>query len=129
MSSTRIFGAPVAHEDDSERAVLAALAIQRALARYADEVEAAYGVRLAARIGINTGPVVVSPAEDGDGTDPWNALGDTVNVAARLQTLAPSGGIVVGDADEAPGGGLLRARGARRRRSSPGRAPRSRRSR
>ena len=91
-----IFGAPMAHEDDSERAVLAALAIQRALARYADEVEAAYGVRLAARIGINTGPVVVSPAEDGDGSDPWNALGDTVNVAARLQNLAPSGGIVVG---------------------------------
>ena len=76
--------------------MLAALAIQRALARYADEVEAAYGVRLAARIGINTGPVVVSPAEDGDGSDPWNALGDTVNVAARLQNLAPSGGIVVG---------------------------------
>jgi ABC-type transport system substrate-binding protein/class 3 adenylate cyclase len=91
-----IFGAPMAHEDDSERAVLAALAIQRAIARYAEEVEAAYGVRLSARIGINTGPVVVSPAEDGDGSDPWNALGDTVNVAARLQNLAPSGGVVVG---------------------------------
>src|SRR5215211_3135364 len=92
-----IFGAPVAHEDDSERAVRAGLAIQRAVARYAEEVQAAYAVELAIRIGINTGPVVVRPDEDGDGTDPWNALGDTVNVASRLQKLAPPGGVVLGD--------------------------------
>jgi ABC-type transport system substrate-binding protein len=91
-----IFGAPVAHEDDSERAVLAGLAIQRAVARYADEVRTAYEVDLAVRIGINTGPVVVRPDTDGDGTDPWNALGDTVNVASRLQNLAPAGGVVLG---------------------------------
>ncbi len=90
-----IFGAPVAHEDDSERAVRAALAIQRGVGRYADEVQAAYGIELAVRVGINTGPVVVRPEEDGDGTDPWNALGDTVNVASRLQNLAPSGGVVL----------------------------------
>src|ERR687891_633419 len=53
------FGAPVAHEDDSERAVRAALAIQRAIAQYAQEVGAAYGVDLSVRIGVNTGPVVV----------------------------------------------------------------------
>ena len=91
-----IYGAPVAHEDDSERAVRAALAIQRAVGRYADEVKAAYGIELAVRVGINTGPVVVRPEEDGDGTDPWNALGDTVNVASRLQNLAPAGGVVLG---------------------------------
>jgi ABC-type transport system substrate-binding protein/class 3 adenylate cyclase len=91
-----IFGAPVAHEDDSERAVHAALAIQRRVGRYAEEVKAAYGVELAVRVGVNTGPVVVQPGEDGDGTDPWNALGDTVNVASRLQNLAPSGGVVLG---------------------------------
>ncbi len=91
-----IFGAPVAHEDDSERAVRAALALQRAVGRYAEEVQAAYGIELTVRVGINTGPVVVRPNEDGDGTDPWNALGDTVNVAARLQNLAPPGGVVLG---------------------------------
>jgi ABC-type transport system substrate-binding protein/class 3 adenylate cyclase len=91
-----IFGAPLAHEDDSERAVRAGLAIQRAVARYAEEVKAAYDVELTVRVGINTGPVVVRPEADGDGTDPWNALGDTVNVASRLQNLAPPGGVVLG---------------------------------
>ncbi len=50
-----VFGAPVAHEDDSERAVRAALAIQRAIAGYADEVRDAYDVDLAVRVGVNTG--------------------------------------------------------------------------
>src|SRR5919202_1394086 len=53
-----LFGAPVANEDDSERAVRAALATQRSIGRYAHDVEAAYGVDLAVRIGLNTGPVV-----------------------------------------------------------------------
>ena len=50
-----LFGAPVANEDDSERAVRAALATQRSIGRYAQEVEAAYGVPLSVRIGLNTG--------------------------------------------------------------------------
>src|SRR6187551_1206494 len=49
-----IFGAPVGHEDDPERAVRAALAIQRAVARYSDEVKDAYGVELSVRVGVNT---------------------------------------------------------------------------
>jgi ABC-type transport system substrate-binding protein/class 3 adenylate cyclase len=93
------FGAPVAHEDDSERAVRAALAIQRKLAHYSHDVKDAYGVGLAVRVGVNTGPVVVGVQRDGeDGYDPWNALGDTVNVAARLQNVAGEGGVVVGPA-------------------------------
>ncbi len=91
-----LFGAPVAHEDDSERAVRAALAIQRALAQYAAEVEAAYGVKLSARIGVNTGPVVVAPQGEDDGYDRWNALGETVNLASRLEELAGEGGILIG---------------------------------
>jgi ABC-type transport system substrate-binding protein/class 3 adenylate cyclase len=91
------FGAPVSYEDDSERAVRAALAIQRALAQYAEEVKDAYGVDLSVRIGINTGPVIVGSQSDGeDGYDPWNALGETVNVAARLQQIAGEGGVVIG---------------------------------
>ena len=88
------FGAPVSHEDDSERAVRAALAIQRAVQSYAQEVKDAYGIELAVRIGINTGPVVVGMEADGDG-DPWNALGDTVNVTARLASAAGAGEILV----------------------------------
>lgn len=87
-----LFGAPRSHEDDSERAVRSALAIQRALSQYADEVRAAYGVDLAVRIAINTGPVVIRP----EGEDPYNAMGDTVNVAARIQKLVDGGEIIVG---------------------------------
>ena len=91
-----VFGAPRAHEDDSERAVRSALANQRALAQYSDEVEAAYDVKLSARIAINTGPVVINEESE----DPYNALGDTVNVAARIQELAGPEGIVVGHATQ-----------------------------
>jgi ABC-type transport system substrate-binding protein/class 3 adenylate cyclase len=87
-----LFGAPVAHEDDSERAVRAALALHEALARYAAEVGPAYGIELAARVAVNTGPVVV-PAGDAPPDVLYNALGDTVNVASRLQAL---GDVVVG---------------------------------
>jgi ABC-type transport system substrate-binding protein/class 3 adenylate cyclase len=87
-----VFGAPQSHEDDSERAVRAALAIQRALDRYAADVRDAYGIELAVRIAINTGPVVIQP----DSEDPYNALGDTVNVASRIQKLAAGGEVVVG---------------------------------
>jgi ABC-type transport system substrate-binding protein/class 3 adenylate cyclase len=91
------FGAPVSYEDDSERAVRAALAIQRAIAQYGEEVKDAYGIDLSVRIGINTGPVVVGMETDGqDGYDPWNALGETVNLAARLQELAGEGGVLIG---------------------------------
>ena len=89
-----LFGAPVGHEDDAERAVRAALAIEAAIAAYGEELRDGYGVELAVRVALNTGPVVLTD-EDG-GSDRYNALGDTANVAARLQQLAPDGGIVVG---------------------------------
>src|SRR5438309_4774750 len=87
-----LFGTPTAHEDDSGRAVRAALALHESLARYAAEVAPAYGIELAARVAVNTGPVVVL---EGDAPPDvlYNALGDTVNVAARLQAL---GDLVVG---------------------------------
>jgi ABC-type transport system substrate-binding protein/class 3 adenylate cyclase len=91
------FGAPVSYEDDSERAIRAGLAIQRAIAQYSQDVKDAYGIDLAVRIGVNTGPVVVGARGDGeDGYDPWNALGETVNLAARLQQVAGEGGVVIG---------------------------------
>ncbi len=89
-----VFGAPVAHEDDSERAVRAGLAIQRALDAYSREVNEAYGIELKARVAVNTGPVLITP--DAEGPDRWNALGDTVNVTARLQALAGEADVTVG---------------------------------
>src|SRR5215831_2628324 len=92
-----LFGAPAAHEDDSERAVRAALAARDALGEYTRQLAEAYGVAVSARFGVNTGPVVL-----GDETAPaeerYNALGDTVNVAARLQTLAGEDDVAVGPA-------------------------------
>jgi ABC-type transport system substrate-binding protein/class 3 adenylate cyclase len=90
-----LFGAPVAHEGDSERAVRAALGIHDALAAYSREVAEAYEVELAARVAVNTGPVVV-PAGEAPLEERFNALGDTVNIAARLQPLAGAGGVVLG---------------------------------
>jgi ABC-type transport system substrate-binding protein/class 3 adenylate cyclase len=87
-----VFGAPLSNEDDSERAVRTALAIQRALGRYAQDVSEAYGVELAVRIAINTGSVVIRPQSD----DPYNAMGETVNVASRIQKLVSGGEIVIG---------------------------------
>ena len=89
-----LFGAPTGHEDDSERAVRAALALHESLARYAAEVAPAYGIELAVRVAVNTGPVVV-PQRDAPPNVLYNALGDTVNVAARLQAF---GDLVVGPA-------------------------------
>jgi class 3 adenylate cyclase len=79
------FGAPVAHEDDAERAVRAALAMQDAIV----EIDPA----LQLRVGINTGDVLAgSVAEAG-----YTVIGDTVNVAARLQAAAEVGSITVGE--------------------------------
>jgi ABC-type transport system substrate-binding protein/class 3 adenylate cyclase len=90
-----LFGVPHAHDDDAERAVRAALAMQDALAGYAADVAEAYGVELAGRVGVNTGPVVLLP-DDAPAEERFNALGDTVNTAARLQSEAGRGGVAVG---------------------------------
>jgi ABC-type transport system substrate-binding protein/class 3 adenylate cyclase len=90
-----LFGAPEAHEDDPARAVRSALALQEVLSNYGREVEEAYGVEVQARVAVNTGLVVI-PDRDATPEVLYNALGDTVNVAARLQEAAGPGGVAVG---------------------------------
>jgi len=91
------FGAPLAHEDDPERALRAALDIRDAVATYAHDLEAAYGVTVQVRIGVNSGPVVISRLTDLLQIS-YNALGDTVTTAARLQTAAAPGAILAPEA-------------------------------
>lgn len=82
-----LFGAPVAREDHARRAVLAALGIQRAIAEHAAEF---HGADLKLRIGLNTGPVVVGKIGDNLRMD-YTAVGDTTNLASRIQSLAEPG--------------------------------------
>ena len=85
-----VFGVPTAHEDDPERAVRVALRIQAAV----DELNAEHqGLDLAVRIGINTGEAVVTTGGRGE-----RIVGDVVNTASRLESIAPPGGVVVGEA-------------------------------
>ena len=92
-----LFGAPLALEDAPRRAVIAALAIHRRLEAVDREVQQAHGRRFQMRIGINTGPVVVGRIGDDLRMD-YTAIGDTTNLASRLEQLAPPGGTVVSDA-------------------------------
>ncbi len=89
-----LFGAPVAHEDHPQRACYAALAIQKALQPYGDRVKKDCGLDFRMRIGLNSGPVIVGAV----GTDlrmDYTAVGDTVNLASRMQTLARPGSTLV----------------------------------
>jgi class 3 adenylate cyclase len=81
------FGAPVAHEDDPARAINAALALIEATKTYAAEVRAQHGIDFAVRVGINTGPVVVGDVGN-DLKYEYTAMGDAVNLAARMQSAA-----------------------------------------
>ena len=92
-----LFGAPIAHEDDAERAIRAGLQIVEDIGAYAREVELAWGIAgFAVRVGVNTGPVVTGPMGGGAKVE-YAALGDAVNVAARLQSHADPGAVLVGE--------------------------------
>jgi predicted ATPase/class 3 adenylate cyclase len=88
------FGYPVAHEDEARRAVHTGLGIVQAIATLNTRLAAQYGVQLAVRLGIHTGPVVVG-VMGGGGRHEHLALGETPNIAARLQALAPANAVVL----------------------------------
>ncbi len=98
-----LFGAPLAHEDHVRRALHCALAIrQRLQEATADSTAPLASVRV--RMGLNTGSVVVGRIGDNLRMD-YTAIGDTTNIAARLQQRAQPGGICVSDAVQAAGAG------------------------
>jgi class 3 adenylate cyclase/predicted ATPase len=88
------FGYPTAHEDDARRAVHTGLGIVQAITTLNTRLKAQYGVQLAVRLGIHTGPVVVG-VMGGGGRHEHLALGETPNIAARLQNLAPANTVVI----------------------------------
>jgi len=92
-----LFGAPVSHEDAPRRAVHAALAIRDAIAELDRESERARGLTLQVRIGVHTGPVVVGTVGNDLKMD-YTAIGDTTNLAARLESLAGPGQVLVSEA-------------------------------
>src|SRR5947207_7131153 len=88
-----LFGTPKAHEDDPERAIRAGLAVRRAVAELNAEDE---WLDLHIRVGIHTGEALVMlGARPSEGE--WSAAGDVLNTAARIQSAAPTDGILVGE--------------------------------
>lgn len=89
-----LFGAPLAHENHVQRACYAALSIRDAIEKYAEKVQREYGLEFKMRIGLNSGLVVVGPIGD-DLCMAYTALGDTINLASRMEVLAPPSSVLV----------------------------------
>jgi class 3 adenylate cyclase len=91
-----MFGAPTAHEDHAQRALYAALQMQDELAAYGEQLVRQSRSPLEARVGVNSGEVVVRTVETG-GKSEYTPIGHTANFAARMQTVAPSGSIAISE--------------------------------
>ncbi len=90
------FGAPLAHEDDPQRAILAGLGIIDSLQPYREQVKAEWDIDINVRVGINTGLVVVG-AVGSDLRMEYSALGDAINMAARMEQAAEPGTILIAE--------------------------------
>ena len=89
-----LFGAPIAHEDHAVRACYAALAMQAAMQRYAEEVRRTQGLTVQMRVGLNSGEVVVRAIGNDLHMD-YSAVGQTTHLAARMEQLATPGSILL----------------------------------
>src|SRR5271170_6564675 len=92
-----IFGAPVAHEDHPQRSLYAALRMQEELKRYSARLREAGNPPIEARVGVNTGEVVVRSIATGEGHTEYTPIGHTTNLASRMQALAPTGSIAISE--------------------------------
>lgn len=88
------FGAPIAHEDDPQRGILTGLEIVAGVRPYREQVERSHGIQLEVRVGLNTGLVVVG-AVGSDLRMEYTALGDAINLAARMEQTARPGTVQV----------------------------------
>ena len=89
-----LFGAPMAHEDHAVRACYAALAMQEAVKRYAEEMQRSHGVPVQIRVGLNAGEVVVRAIGNDLHMD-YTAVGQTTHLAARMEQMATPGSILI----------------------------------
>ena len=89
-----LFGAPLAHEEHAQRACHASLSIQKALETYHAKIKKDYGMEFKMRIGLNSGPVIVGAIGDDLRMD-YTAVGDTTNLAARMENSAEPGTVLV----------------------------------
>jgi class 3 adenylate cyclase/predicted ATPase len=92
-----LFGAPVAHEDHPQRALYAALRMQEELKHYSARLREAGTLPIEARVGVNTGEVVVRSIATGQGHTEYTPIGYTTNLASRMQALAPTGSIAISE--------------------------------
>ncbi|HJU11928.1 MAG TPA: adenylate/guanylate cyclase domain-containing protein [Candidatus Binataceae bacterium] len=88
-----LFGAPIAHEEHPQRALYAAVRMQNDLRRYSDQSRAAGRLPIQVRVGVNTGEVVVRILKTGTSQGEYTPIGHPINIAARMQELAPIGSI------------------------------------
>src|SRR5215469_9813090 len=93
-----LFGAPVAHEDHPQRALFAALRLQEEMRRYSAKLRVAGNLPVEARVGVNTGEAVVRSIATGQGNVEYAPIGHSTGLAARMQSLAPTGSIAATDA-------------------------------
>jgi predicted ATPase/class 3 adenylate cyclase len=93
-----LFGAPIAHEDHPQRGLYAALRLQERLSHYSNQLRSQGQLPLQARVGLNTGEVVVRSIHTGEGQAEYTPIGHSTSLAARMQALAPIGSIAATDA-------------------------------
>src|SRR6266851_1282162 len=92
-----LFGAPVAHEDHPQRALLASLKMQEDLKRYASKLREEGRAPIEIRVGLNTGEMVVRSVQTGEHRAEYTPIGHSTSLAARMQALAPTGSIAVSE--------------------------------
>ena len=88
-----LFGAPIAHEDHAVRACYAALRMQETVTQYADEVQRSHGVPVTIRVGLNSGEIVVCAIGNDLHMD-YTVVGQTANLAARMEQMAKPGSVL-----------------------------------
>jgi class 3 adenylate cyclase len=93
-----LFGAPIAYEDHAHRALYAALRMQTEMRKYSARLREAGNPPLEIRIGVNTGEVVVRSIRTDEVHTEYTLIGHSTSLAARMQTLAPTGSIAITEA-------------------------------